>query len=282
VTFGPIESSRADGEPVNLYLFKGTDNLGGSIIGPFGYTDAEKPITFEGVTYQPVPIDRDSITSAGTLDQTTIEVKMPQDTDIGNVFISWAPSQVVSLFIRQGNLSDPDAQFLVCWTGRVLGFEKVGSEITFTCEPIATSIRRPGLRRRYQKGCPHVLYGPQCGASKPDATNDATVNTVFNSEAVRLDVGWNALSAGADYRGGLIQWTDGNGVALVRTILRVNVNTLTLNGPPTSLIVGQTVSVSLGCNHLMTGCTLHDNIQNYGGQPWIPTVNPFRLVNNFG
>ena len=42
-----------------------------------------------------------------------------------------------------------------------------GAEATLKCEPIASSLKRPGLRARYQLLCRHVLYSSGCGALPP-------------------------------------------------------------------------------------------------------------------
>lgn len=80
----------------------------------------------------------------------------------------------------------------------------------------------------------------------------------------------------------MIEWA-ASGRTERRTILDVQTdNTLLLSGPVRNLSVGATVTISLGCNHKMDDwASLHNNIVNFGGQPYIPLKNPVGIRNNF-
>lgn len=278
MTFAPKEISRYQGKPVSLYTFVYGD-------GPtsfYAYTDAEQEIVFGGVTYQPIPIDRGAYSSSGTLDKAAIEIRIPQDLPLAELFRVYPPSQVVNLFIRQGHLNDPDNQFLVCWTGRVLSCSREDNQARFSCEPISTSLKRNGLRRPYQYGCPHVLYGPQCRANKSAATTTVTP-TSAEGVTVTLPVGWAGAGQAQKYLGGLVQWVSTSGDTVIRTILRVTgTNVFTVSGVIVGLAEGGLVKMILGCNHQMNDClSLHNNIHNYGGQPWIPTKSPLGMRSQY-
>lgn len=277
MTFNAIESSRSQGTPVDLYLFR----YGSAVNAFYAYTDAEYPVVYDGIEYQPIPIQRGNVTGSGTLDKSALTINTPIDTGISNLFRVYPPGQPVTLIVRQGHLNDPDNEFLVIWSGRVLQCERDGGEATLTCEPVSTSMRRSGLRRHYQISCPHVLYGPQCRANKLAAT---TTQQTVQVEPTRVTMpdGWSGSINPQKYLGGLVEWTTGNGPES-RTILRIiDLKTLVLSGPTTGLTAGAMVNVVLGCNHQMGvgpqpegDCLpLHDNIHNFGGQAWIPLSNP--------
>ena len=277
MAFETREESRSLGEPVDLYLFR----YGSQANAYYAYTDAEQPITHDGIVYAPATIKRGNFTASGTLDKTVLQVNTPINTDIANLFRVYPPGQVVTLVIRQGHANDPDVDFPVIWTGRVIQCERDGSEATLSCEPVATSMRRTGLRRNYQLSCPHVLYGPQCGANKLAATLTTQVINLTDSR-ITLQDGWSGSINPNKYIGGLVEWNTGAG-GESRTILRViDLKTLVLSGPTTGIVAGQNIDVILGCNHQMGvgpqpdgDCLpLHNNIQNFGGQAWIPTANP--------
>lgn len=277
MTYENIEESRQLGEPVTLYYFKYGDNAGQF----YAYTDAEQTISEGGVDYQPIPIQRTKVSASGSLDKAAVNIRTSVDTGLSELFKIYPPSQVVTCEIRQGHLNDPSNEFLVIWSGRVISANREVRETQFTCEPISTSLRRSGLRRHYQFLCPHVLYGPQCKANKAAATT-STVVTVISGNVINVQVGTLAEAVGK-YTNGTVEWTDASGVFHVRTILKgTGTTTLTLSGPPTGLEILSAVDVILGCNRQMSDCTaLHNNIQNFGGQPWIPTKNPIGAVNNF-
>lgn len=285
--FNVQEASRALGEPVDLYLF----TYGPGDADYYGYTDAERAVTLgsgpAARTYLPTPISRDSIKSSGTLDKSALNVSTAGSNAIAELFRVYPPVQVVTLVIRQGHIGDPDNEFLAIWSGRVLSCKRVHSDAELTCEPIATSMKRSGLRRHYQYGCPHALYQGDssggCRAAKAAATRATTV-VALSGARITLPVGWNGAFDKTKFRGGLAEWAGVGGAVEKRTILQVNVATdqITLSGSVRGLAVAGAINVILGCNHQMDDCaTLHSNINDFGGQPWIPTKNPIGNYNNY-
>lgn len=289
MTFENIEKSRTKGQPITLYHFFYVNEQ------EFFYTDAEKAVAVAALdaTFTPIPIQHGRISSSGSLDKAQLEIRMPRTAKLFEGFRVFPPSEVVNVVIRQMHLGDPDDQALVVFTGRVLSaaIEK-GETARFSCEPVSTSLRRSGLRRHYQTGCPHALYGPQCLASKLLATTgDITVQSVSGSTIVLtpnwLPAEWSVEKRNADkFVGGLMVWNQATDAGLVetkRTILRVTGGiSVQISGPPDGLVTGSTVKMVLGCNHQMSDCqAIHNNIKNFGGQPFIPVKNPFGFTNNY-
>ncbi len=276
-----FQGSRARSEPIHLYQVV----YGVGEMSRLNLTDAEEPVVAEGVTFQPVQIKHGEINASGSLDKSTVELKAPRTNPLVDLFRVYPPSQVVSVTIYRGERNDPEAEFIAIWSGRILNFAIEVNEAKFSCEPIGTSVQRPGLRRNYQVGCPHILYGPSCRANKLAATRSTVAETISGA-TVTLPAGWFAGQAPADYLSGLMEWIDPEGNRISRTILRLadgaGSRSLMLGGLPAGLSEGMAVDVILGCNHQMSHCrNLHDNILNYGGQPWIPTINPVGNYNNF-
>ncbi|MDY7117122.1 phage BR0599 family protein [Halomonas sp. SSL-5] len=267
--FETFFTSRAGSRPIYLYDL----TFGEGDAGKLRLTSAERPIYALGGRFDPAQIKHGEIESSGTLDNATLEVKTPRTNPLVEIFRVYPPERVVNLVIYRGELDDPDAEFKAVWSGRVLNFGLQGLEATFSCEPIATAIRRPGLRRTYQYGCPHALYGPQCRADKTAASSPGQVTSISGS-VVTLASGWNAQHA-AKYTNGMLEWA-GEGGTTRRTILQVLAgDQLLLAGVIHDLAPGDAVTAVLGCNHQMSDCKdLHDNILNYGGQPWITKINP--------
>lgn len=211
---------------------------------------------------------------------------MPRNVEVAEEFRVWPPTQVMTLIIRQGHLSDTDSppEFLVCWSGKVLSVGREADECVITGEPISSSLRRPGLRRHYQLGCTHALYlqgEGLCNANEAAATVSATVASKSGT-SITLNSGWNGAFAAAKFVEGKVKWTNAEGQIEVRKILSVSGNTLSLGGLLRDLDVSDTISVILGCNHQMSDCEfLHNNIHNHGGCPWIPTKNPIGFRNQY-
>lgn len=274
MAFKPREESRYRGEPITIYLFR----YGPSPQDYHAYTDAETNLIVGGIEYKAIPIDRGAVNASGTLDKSALEVQTAQDSELSERFKSYPPSNVVSMVVSQGH--EDDGEFLVVWTGRVINYTIEGNTAKFTGEPVSTSMRRVGLRRNYQLGCPHALYGPDCLASQAAAKNTQTVLEIADRWA-KLPSGWFGAIPYVKYGGGLFVWVSAGGLTERRTILRFDLGgtRLLLSGDTSTLGPGMAVDVYLGCNHQMTDCgELHNNIQNFGGQPFIPLKNPIGFV----
>lgn len=291
MVYADYQDSREDGNPVQLFLFR----FGAESNEYYGYTDHTDELTVDHggsvgtLIYVPVPIERDAIASNGTLDKSALKVRTDVGTDLAELFRVYPPAAVVALTIYEGHLDDPDDEFVVTWAGKVVAASRNRGELELSGEPVSTSMRRPGLRRHYQYGCPHALYSVGdglCNADKTAATVTGTVDAIAGA-TVTLDAGWEGAFDPAKFLGGLLEWTPVDASTDRRTILRVSGDTLSLSGIPRNLELADSVDVILGCNHdAFTedggDCQgLHDNILNYGGCKWIPTKNPIGTFNNY-
>lgn len=280
--YDDFEESVESGEPVQLFLFR----YGSQPSEYYAYTDHDEELTVATIAYQPRAISRDEIESDGTLDKSALKVTTDTGSEVAELFRVYPPSSVVTLVIAEGHIGDPDEQFLVTWAGRIIGSSREGSDLVMTGEPVSTSMRRPGLRRHYQIGCMHELYGPICQADKPSKTVSGTVDSI-DGGSVTLNPGWEGAFDPAKFLGGMLEWPTPGGSTHSRTILRVTGDTLMLNGLPLDLSASDPVDIVLGCNHKAYAeqdgdCQpLHDNILNYGGCLWIPLLNPIGTFNNY-
>ncbi len=283
MTFGAVESSRFLGQPIDLYEFR----FGAETESVARYTNIEAGFTYAGEDYTPLPIARGNLVSSGTLDRTTLQMTLPETSDIARLYDQETPSSVITVVVRQGHV--PDGDFKVVFSGRVLnGAFDEQHQIVLDCEPISSSMRRAGLTRDYQYACPHVLYGPQCRASREAATRSVTALSV-NGPRVTFSPTWDTDARRPKYLGGIAEWTGSDGRLARRSIVSVEAGgVVVLSSDADTLTSGASVSMVLGCNH-QHGMTdpdgdclnLHDNIVNYGGQHEIPLKNPIGITNNF-
>jgi len=270
MSFDSIERSTATGRPVELYEFR----YGSAKDAVYRYTNADKDITDGGVVYKAIPIRRETYKSSGKTDKTTMSIKVPENADISQLFTAYPPTQPVTVIMRAGHLSDGQKQYLAVWSGRVLSTAKNGNETELTCENTLVSLKRPGLRANWQYGCRHVLYGDGCKADQIKATRNTTVAEITTDGTIVLPHNWNAGTDFSYFNGGMLRWSTPNGTEY-RTIRKCTETGLAFNGPLRGLEVGMDIAVILGCNHKTDQClAVHDNILNYGGQPWIPLKNP--------
>lgn len=287
MTFEAVEESLELGEPISLYRFIYSGTIADSPDPPsYNLTDAEIGPTetifepTEGQDYSPASIESDSIKAGGKAEQAYLEVRVPADTNVATLFAIWPPSQPVVLRIRNGHIGQ--TEYPVRWTGRVTNCRWEDNVAKLTCESLATSLGRPGLRRRYGLGCPYALYDSfTCMANEAAATITEAVQSISGT-TLTFTAGWNGATSASKYNGGKAYWTDGNGVQHLRTILSAGATDIKINGYPTNLSALDNVSLTLGCNRQTSDCaTLHANINNFGGQFALPTSNPFEYINRF-
>lgn len=277
-TFSAYEGSRHQGAPVSLFRILGA---GDPAVGPYGFTNGEAPITRSGLTYQPWPIKHTPIAQSGTLDKNDITVSMARGTPLDDIWLRYPPSQIVNLTVFEGHTDLAPSSFTVAWMGRIAGATLRGDELDLSSQSISSALARPGLRRHYQIGCPFVLFGPHCKASKAAAT---VARSVSSSTSTRITLSSALPSPASRFIGGLAEWNNPtSGLREIRTIVNVlsSGTVLQLRGGVRGAPSGTDVDVVRSCNRAMTGCAQHSNILNFGGQPYIPQSNPLSDENQF-
>ena len=271
MTFNTIEISDALGEPLLLFDFA----VG---LAHFRYTTADRIITFSSNDFAPAAIQRAAISQTSDVRRQALKVTAPRDTEIATLYASTPPSAPVALTIWAAHYDDPDQQFIVDWMGRVTAPRWVNSVVELSCEPAYTSVQTLGLRRRWQRGCPHVLYGASCGAAKTSFRILTTLSAVSGFDLTSSDF---ALLPDDSYRGGFIEWTNADGITQQRSIDAHVGNTITINYGADEIVPGLSLYAYRGCDHTMNTCdSVFNNLTGagtggYGGTPYIPTINPF-------
>lgn len=263
MTFETFETSIQDGAPAELYEFARETIY-------YRYTSGADDVTVDGVSWTAVLINRSAIENTSSADKSTIKITVARSNPIADLFRISPPSDVVTIKVKRYHRGDNDTR--VIWMGRVVNCEWRGAEATLSCEPVTVSMNRVGLRRLYQRSCPHRLYGSKCGISKatysiPGTVDSISGNTVSVSEADAAADGY--------YSGGEISWVTPEGVTEMRQITNHTGAVLTLSLAIQGLAAGEAVTISAGCNRSSTTCrTKFNNLPNYGGFPYIPTKNP--------
>lgn len=261
MSYSGIETSVASGEPVELYEFIQGLNI-------WAYTSAASEYTHLGRTYKPAAISRDRIKQSPDAAKNDLSLVFPRDNAFAIQFLGFAPDEITTVTIYRGHASD--GEFISYWKGRVIGASVSGNSVTVDCESVFTSIKRPGLRARYEYNCRHALYGVHCRASAAEYEVPATVTSVSTDGSILT------VSAAAGFPNG---YFTGGIVALGgqrRFIVNHVTTSLTLSRPIVGLTGGSAINMYPGCAHDMATCqNKFNNIDNFGGFPWIPIKNPF-------
>lgn len=259
MTYDAHELSMQSGEPIEMYQFTvGATN--------YYFTSAKSAITYDSNTYQPELIKRGNIDFTTEKGRNNLKLQTVRDFEIADLFRVSPPSDVILLVVHRVHYGETDG--VVIWSGRVLNCDWVGSIASLNCEPVSSSLQRIGLRRMYQRQCPHVLYGAACGVDKTDFDLSTTILSISGLTLSCVDVD----TFGDDwFAGGFIEFGTEK-----RFITSQTSNNITISAPIAGLEVGDTIIAYAGCNHALTTCNFKfSNSENYGGMPYIPTKNPF-------
>lgn len=263
MSYAAIENSAAKGSPVELYRFA----LGQK---RWTYTSGQTAVTYQYEAYMPAPIKRSSIEQGNDINRSGIEITLPRDNPLATMFISSPPEGVISVTLYRYHASDADTEAIVLWKGRVGGARLSGSVLILKCEPIATSLKRPGLRARYQLICRHALYSASCGVPSATYRVDGKVLTV---NGVNVQVAAAASKPDGYFVAGMLTTAD---ASASRMIVGHSGVELTLVAPMPGLTAGMDVHLYAGCDHAVATCRdKFNNLANYGGFPYIPVKNPF-------
>ena len=230
------------------------------------YTSAHVPIAHQSEQYLPAAISRHALEHSDALQRQRLDIAVPRDLLIAALFLAAPPEGIVSITLYRRESGN--APVITYWKGRVSACQFEGMQATLHCEPITSSLKRPGLRAHYQLLCRHVLYSNGCGALKERFRHDGTIAVIDGS---RIQVAAAAMQPDGAFVGGLCTAREG-----ARMVLAHHGLELTLTAPLPALGVGDPVQLYLGCDHSMTHCRARfANLANFGGFPWTPLKNPF-------
>ena len=253
-----IESSVHDGDLIEIYEFTLQTNT-------WRQTSSAMEYEHEGNWYLPRPLKRSQLERTGEMNRMAMKVQTDSENPIVQLFVRQQPREQIGIKIYQGHRGD---EFVLIFSGRVLscswGKER---QAELTCEPAMTAFKRQALKFRFGKNCPYVLYSKKCRATKTPITGTVTAKTLTTITVPEAD----AIEDGR-LQGGIVI----AGVSS-RTILKHVGSVLTLSAMLDDLSVGDDVLFYLGCNKTTTACKdWHNNIGNFGGEPYIPYKNPFK------
>lgn len=262
MSYTGVDTSVELGMPVELFAFQQGYQV-------WYYTSGTETVTYLGVDYVPTPITRSEISQSNEISRAGVSLMFPRDHELAKQFLGQSPELVTSLTIYRGHLTDQDSEFSAYWKGRVVSGSAAGSEVTVECESVFTSLRRSGLRARYQRNCRHTLYSNSCGLDRAAFSVQAVVLSASSFSFTN-----NASGSQTDgtYAGGIVLLESG----AMRFITGHVGSTIYVSRPFLEEFEGQLVELFPGCDHLRTTCqTKFNNLMNFGGFPFIPNTNPF-------
>ena len=246
---------------VELYRFV---ELRGGTNAVVRWTSSDAPVVYAGETYVPVTLGRSEPESRNELSRADLTVTVSLNNPSARTWMQSSLDSLITLTV----FAKEDADVTVVWKGRLASIKPTDATIELLLESIFTSLRRPGLRQKYQRVCPHVLYGKGCNLDKAGfAVADIATAVSGTSMTIRAAASYPAVyftygmikTAGGVFR--MITNHSGSSITLIR---------------PVDFAGDFNITIYPGCDRTITTCNdKFGNRNNFGGFPYIPLKNPF-------
>lgn len=240
------------------------------------YTSGDEDFIEDATVYKATPISRSDIDLKSDKIVSTFEVEVPLDSPYLELYRITPPSGRVTLLVQRFHRTDQALEKHVIFKGSIVNVNWEVGFAKLTCETASSTLSRTGLRRHYQYGCPHMLYGNACGV---DRNNHSQLYTATSVAGNTVEVADLVGSDSGIYVGGFVQYEHGALSTPERISIQkldASTGTLTLFMVPVGLLPGGELTVYEGCNRSLPVCkSRFNNVHNFGGQPYMPDVSPF-------
>ena len=264
MTFDVREASAELGAPIMLAQFV----LGMKV---WHFVAADQDVEFEDTLYESrsggMKLSR--IQDSAEFTKNNLTMTVDRLHPIAELWRVSPPTSTVAVLLKEIHQDEVDDS--VAWLGHVsnVGWNS-DSTADITLTPGTSAMQSNGLRRLWQRGCPHVLYGPGCKLDMESHGTDVTVTAVDG-----LDVTGAEFATAGTLAGGFLKWTSDDGIPEYRTIMSALGTKIRMMTAAPTLAVGTVVRAYEGCDHTIGRCAELDNTENYGGIPQFQGKNPF-------
>lgn len=267
MTYETRDRSVSDSAPIECFKFVAPHKT-------WLFTSYDVAVTIDGDLYEPFVISHTSFEVSDVLDSlVTVDFRVPATSEIAAHFCFGLSPRSLAVTVKSAHKDDL-ANFKVEYTGRIAGTAGDGDHAVIkTASLTQTELNDYLSSVYYQKTCNHVLFDERCKVLRASFTATAVV-TKIQGQVITVDD--MVYADDALILGEMTNTRTGEAVGIVSNatdIIRIGFRFF-------DLLVGDTVELTQGCNHLRLGhCkTRFNNVTNYGGFDFVPEVNPFEAL----
>jgi len=279
MTYTQIEASAAEGRPYFLYQFVEGDQVWRFTSRASAWVSAGSGGT--EITWQPAAVAHGDVVQTSEIERGTLELTWPLSDPFARRFLVPMGVAPVTLTIFRGHEQLP-GETVAHWKGRVVGAEVEGARIVMQAETLFSTLRRAGVRAKYQRLCRHALYGRGCGL---DISGFWQPGTVAALGGVSVNIPEAAFQPDGWFRGGVLRFgpelgfITGHAGALITLSRPMPALALAFQNPEFDPTSGNPLPVLVdlapGCDLRASTCAgKFGNLLNFGGFPEIPGRNP--------
>ncbi|WP_210879992.1 phage BR0599 family protein [Roseovarius autotrophicus] len=279
MTYASIESSTAEGRPYFLYQFVEGDQVWRFTSRATAWTSAGSG--GETIIWEPAAVAHGDVVQTSEIERGRLELTWPLSHPFARRFLGPLGNTPVTLTIFRGHEQVP-GETVAHWKGRVMGAEVEGQRIILQAESIFSTLRRAGVRAKYQRLCRHAHYGRGCTLDIALHWRAGTVTAVAGvlvtiSEAAEYPDGW--FRAGVLRFGPELGFITGHAGAVVMLSRPIPELAVALAAPEIDPETGDPLpvlaNIAPGCDLRASTCVnKFGNLPNFGGFPEIPGRNP--------
>jgi hypothetical protein len=285
MTFEAYET--ADGRPIEFLTFRNGNN-------EYRYTNANVAVFNGAFEHEPLAYTRTAPSQSKDSDDSQLRVTLSGQNPIPLLYREILQSNITTLTIERFHFNDPDNDIQVFWKGELGSVTVTDGTATLLCIPF-TQGRDEIPRYTYQGLCNYYLFeNATCRVLKDNFRFVSTITgfltpTLVQVAGLRVRAGEiDALVSGALSSEELDQyWLNGYCMVQSGEFRRITDNPAGTGSPldpdviriPFPFVqasVGDDIEVYAGCNRSTDICKRKfANLENYGGWPTVPVVNPF-------
>jgi uncharacterized phage protein (TIGR02218 family) len=236
------------------------------------WTSHDQAITFDGQTYTPAPIRRQSLTKSQRLQVPTLVFSIDYLQDpITRFLVQW-PVETIWVQIRR-LFEDLPGEAMTIFLGYIGGVSITGRRADVECLTLDWWLRQQVPPWITQPQCNYFLYDDDCGVNSATYKVSTTVGSV---DATGMAVTAGAFSGYDDhyFTWGWLKWG-----RYQRPIVKHTGSTIYLRYKLPGLAAGESIEVWPGCDLMISTCrSKFSNEKAHGGFPHIPVVNPVTVV----
>jgi hypothetical protein len=267
MSYGASENSVEGSQPAELYEFVGTFKT-------YRYTSGDQDVTVDGHVFTAIPMERTSLKALVYNDDVSkMEIKVPATTQLVIDYGYQSTPPRLDLTIRRYHRTDnPASSYLIIWSGSLTSCS-ISEDIATLVVPDSFSYALDCVIPTicYQSPCSHTLYDTGCGILRD--TNKC-ITSVDGIDERLITVHALGSFTVDEYIGGELRNTV---TGESRMVVDASGMGLTVTYPFSQLDIDDQIEIVRGCDHAFLGhChTRYHNQKRFGGDPYIPGMNPF-------
>ena len=243
-------------------------------------TSGDVAVDYGGNTYIPALISKGPIKYTSDLSPSKLSVKIEFDNSLIDDYISQIVVDTVWMEIYKIHRDMSPLEIYTIFVGKVESVSFSGNLADLSMVSLKDYLNNVVPKFRYQSGCNHALYSPECGIVDTDndysgVVSDITIDgLIVESTAIETLMIADGKSTNNYCQFGICEY--GN---YKRMITKQDGALFSLRYKIPGLSIGEIITVFAGCdNRILTCFEKFNNVSQFLGFPYIPWDNPVTTV----